>query len=91
MRNTQSPKKRRRHHPADELNENQSSWIDMLLPVTCLTFCSNNGIKEQLQSATTMLAGLRICRKVNEEETVYKQGRSRTTGCDQETECTEAS
>ena len=63
----------------------------MLWPVRCLEFCSSKGISALVQDVLTMRRGLRICRKVNEEETDYKQGRSRTIGCDQKTERTEAS
>lgn len=63
----------------------------MLSLVKCWEFCSSKGIKELAQSAAIMLAGLRICPKVNGDETYDKQGSSRKVSSDQTTKCTEAS
>ena len=90
MRN-QNPKKRRRHHPADEQDKNSlpMRWnsTDMLWPQTCLAFCSSKGISELLRGAATMPVGLRIYTKVNGKETDDKQGCGRKVNSDQTTEC----
>lgn len=61
----------------------------MIWPATCLTFCNSSGISGLLLRVTTTHLVSRtssIPSKVNEEETDYKQGDSRTMGCDQTTE-----
>ena len=79
--------------PPRRRTEEPVKWTDMLWPATCSTFCSSDGISERLQSATTMLAGLRIRNsKVNGEETDDKQSSSsRKVDCDPTTERAEAS
>ena len=89
MRNTQSPKKKRLHHPVpieDKRDLRHWSWIATLLPVKCLEFCSSSGISGRVPGDHTMPAGSRIYPKVNDEEADYKQGSSRTVGCDPMTE-----
>ncbi len=92
MRNIRSPRKKRLHHPADEPGQNnQWSWIAMLLPVKCLEFFNSSGTSGRVRGDHTMPAGSRIYPKVNGEETNHEQGSCRTIGCDQTTECAEAS